>query len=316
MSKARVPQAPLSPAPPPAPGTDFVLMPALRELTGHLLWRAVARKRTVAAEVLPAGLDVHAYAALRALDSPGTPTGPRSPASRTQQQLARATGVSRTTMASVAAGLAAAGLVERVRNPTDRRSYTLVRTPSGTRAVSEWTVHLRRLGTGLAAALSVGEQTELSGLLHELVSDELPTDLLPELHHTLGFLVGRAHARMHRELLEGLTPWSLEPRHFGLLSILDAAGPITQAELSRYVGVSGPTVVQMVDDLQALGLVERRPAPEDRRLHLLHMLTGAQQLLPRAALVAHGVESSVLVGLTPRQRDRLRHLLARLITGA
>lgn len=307
-----VDQASLPPAPPPAPGTDFVLMPALRELTGHLLWRAVARKRTVAAEVLPAGLDVHAYAALRALDSPGTPDGP---ASRTQQQLARATGVSRTTMASVASLLAAGGLVERVRNPSDRRSYALVRTSSGTRAVTDWAADLRRLGAGLAAGLSTEEQTELSGLLHELVSDELPTDLLPELHHTLGFLVGRAHARMHRELLEALTPWSLEPRQFGLLSILDAAGPITQAELSRYIGVSGPTVVQMVDDLQALGLIERRRAPEDRRLHLLHMLMRAQELLPRAAVVAHEVEGSVLAGLAPQQRDRLRHLLARLVTG-
>ncbi len=286
--------------------TDFVLMPALEKLTGHLLWRAVARKRAVAAEVLPPGLDVHAYAALRALDGP---------ASRTQQQLARAIGVSRTTIASVAAALAGSGLVERVRNPADRRSYSLARTPAGAQAASEWAGHVQRLNHELGAGLSAEEQTELSVLLRELVVDELPVDLLPELHHALGFLVAHAHARMHRELLGALTGMSIEPRHFGLLSILEAAGPITQAELSRYIGVSGPTVVQMVDDLQALGLLERRRAPSDRRIHLLHMPSRARELLPEAAILARAVEDSVLADLSQAQRHRLRHLLVQLVTG-
>ena len=54
-------------------------------------------------------------------------------------------GVSGTTMTSVAETLQADGLVERIRNPADRRSYALTRTPAGRAAVRRWALDVRRL---------------------------------------------------------------------------------------------------------------------------------------------------------------------------
>src|SRR6478736_3165299 len=98
------------------------LLPALADAPGHLLWRAAARVNVELGATLPPGVDIHAYAALLTLAGGAT---------RSQQAIASMIDVSRTTMVRVAADLAEQGLVERARNPDDRRSYALSRTPDG-----------------------------------------------------------------------------------------------------------------------------------------------------------------------------------------
>ena len=53
-------------------GDSGELLPALADLPGHLFWRAHARVALALAEVLPAGVDIHAYAVLLALSGRGT----------------------------------------------------------------------------------------------------------------------------------------------------------------------------------------------------------------------------------------------------
>ena len=103
---------------------------------GHLLWRSAARVDAEIALLLPGRADLHAYAALLALaqDEP-----------LSQQSLANMCGVSGTTMTSVAESLQRDGLVERIRNPADRRSYALTRTTAGRAAVRRWEPDVRGL---------------------------------------------------------------------------------------------------------------------------------------------------------------------------
>ena len=115
------------------------LLPGLEDQPGHLMWRAAARVTVHLAEVLPEGVDIHAYAALLSLAG-GT--------ARTQQSIATTIDVSRTTMVKVAAELAEQGLVERVRNPDDRRSLQVWVTPKG------WMIR----HSALAAAHSLDDQ--------------------------------------------------------------------------------------------------------------------------------------------------------------
>ena len=61
-------------------GAEQVLLPALADLSGHVIWRAHARVTAAIEDVLPDNVDIHGYAALVALGD-GTP--------RSQQALAR-----------------------------------------------------------------------------------------------------------------------------------------------------------------------------------------------------------------------------------
>ncbi len=281
------------------------LLPELAALPGHLFWRASARVAASLATALPAGVDMPAYAALLALSGGVT---------RSQQALAETISVSGTTMVRVAADLAASGLVERVRNPEDRRSYALTRTQTGAEAARRWRRHAEALEASLTSGFSADERRELGDLLLLVAEHDLPEDAPEPLRASTGFLVTRIHARMHREFMVALAPVDLEPRHYGCLTALSTTGPVSQAELARHVGVSGASMVQIVDELEARGLVERRRLPSDRRTQVLHLRPAAPQVLAEGAVLAAAAAHDLLGTLSPTQHERLMTLLRRLVT--
>jgi MarR family transcriptional regulator, transcriptional regulator for hemolysin len=46
---------------------------------------------------------------------------------------------------------------------------------------------------------------------------------------------------------------------------------LRQCELAEEIGIEGPSLVRLIDLLQAEGLVERREDPTDRRAKMLHL---------------------------------------------
>ena len=281
------------------------LLPSLASLPGHLFWRAQARVAAALADVLPAGVDIHAYAALLALSGGVT---------RSQQSLAETISVSRTTMVKVAADLAAEGLVERVRNPDDRRSYALTRTPDGAAAARAWQRHADKLEESLTASFGARDREELHRLLLRVAEVGLAPDVPARLQQSIGFLVSRIHARMHREFVAALAPLDLMPAHYGALTALQSLGPVSQVRLARSLGVSGAHVVQIVDDLEQRGLLERRRQTSDRRNQHLHLREGVDDVLAQATELGQVVAEQRLRALSPRQRSRLLALLRRFVT--
>jgi len=281
------------------------LLPALAALPGHLFWRAHARVTVALADMLPPGVDIHAYAALLALSGGVT---------RSQQSLAQTISVSRTTMVKVAADLSAQGLVERVRNPDDRRSYALTRTPEGAAAARDWKQHADELEHAVTASLSRADREELRRLLVRVAEPDLAPDAPAPLRESVAFLVSRIHARLHRDFVAALAPLDLMPAHYGALTALQALGPVSQVRLARSLDVSGAHVVQIVDDLESRGLLERRRQTSDRRHQVLHLREGVDDVLAQATRLGEAVADELLQALSAGQRKRLIALLQRFVT--
>jgi DNA-binding MarR family transcriptional regulator len=135
---------------------------ALSERLGYLLGRAHLAHREVAERALgPVGLGVKEFGALSVL----VQEGPLS-----QQRLGERQGVDRTTMVAVVDGLERAKLVERRRDPSDRRAYSLHATPKGRRVRERAVKAAERAEDEFLAPLPLADRRRLKQLLRTLLS--------------------------------------------------------------------------------------------------------------------------------------------------
>lgn len=86
----------------------------------------------------------------------------------------------------------------------------------------------------------------------------------------------------------------------------------TQTMLAGKMDVEAITTGRMIDRLQKLGLVERRPDPADRRAWLLYVTPAADTLLDRLQRTAELVIEDVLSGFGAAEGEALLCLLTRL----
>jgi DNA-binding MarR family transcriptional regulator len=91
-------------------------------------------------------------------------------------------------------------------------------------------------------------------------------------------------ARWIERLLAGHDPPLTPPQYLALRAI--AHEPTSVSELARRAGVSGPAGTQLVNGLEAAGLVRRRAEPADRRrLRLVASPAGRRALRSADALL-------------------------------
>ncbi len=80
---------------------------------------------------------------------------------------------------------------------------------------------------------------------------------------------------------------------------------INQVTLAQQLELEPITLVRLLDRLQAAGLVERRPDPQDRRARALYLTPQARPLLDRVSILAGEVYDEALAGLSSPERERL-----------
>jgi DNA-binding MarR family transcriptional regulator len=131
---------------------------------------------------------------------------------------------------------------------------------------------------------------------------------------SVAFLVSRLGFEVGEQLTEGLAPLSIEPRHFGLLRALAFSEGQSQRAIGQALGIHPNRMVAIVDDLERLGLVRRRPHPTDRRAHALVLTASGKRVLQKAFQVAFGIENALCADLEPTERAELLTLLGKLRT--
>jgi DNA-binding MarR family transcriptional regulator len=89
---------------------------------------------------------------------------------------------------------------------------------------------------------------------------------------------------------------------------------MTQADLQHQLGVEGPGITRLVKQLEAEGLVTRRPDPSDNRYTRVALTPAARKLHARADLAkfAQTFGAQLMAGLTARERAELLRLLGKV----
>jgi DNA-binding MarR family transcriptional regulator len=109
----------------------------------------------------------------------------------------------------------------------------------------------------------------------------------------LGVLAARLLFAVQRELFATLAAegfGDLRYRHGAVLAHLDADG-VRATDLSRRSGQHKQVVGTMVDELTALGYVERRPDPSDRRAKLVCPTTRGLAQMAAARRIMAAIET-------------------------
>jgi DNA-binding MarR family transcriptional regulator len=92
-----------------------------------------------------------------------------------------------------------------------------------------------------------------------------------EWNPDLGVLASRLLFSLQEELFDELAAAGyddLHPRHGAVLAYLDEDG-VRATELARLSGRHKQIIGRLIDELEELGYVERRPDPQDRRAKLI-----------------------------------------------
>jgi DNA-binding MarR family transcriptional regulator len=127
-----------------------------------------------------------------------------------------------------------------------------------------------------------------------------------------GFLLSWNGQRIARNFAAALEPLGLRPPHFGVLTLIDANPGSAQRELVERSMIDASTMVAVIDELEARGLAERRPDPEDRRKRALYLTTRGKSMLERARAVAIETARQVFDPLTQQELKTLTKLLRKL----
>ncbi|HVC18732.1 MAG TPA: MarR family winged helix-turn-helix transcriptional regulator [Vicinamibacterales bacterium] len=136
--------------------------------------------------------------------------------------------------------------------------------------------------------------------------------LPPLLSERPAYLLWRIAFRSRELLDRALEPLGIRARTFGLLAFLAHVGPVSQQALGQYAGVDASTMVALIDDLEALGVAERRRDPRDRRAYLLQITQAGRRLLETAGRLTGDIEPELLTPLSPAEQRRLVTLLKKL----
>jgi MarR family transcriptional regulator, transcriptional regulator for hemolysin len=94
----------------------------------------------------------------------------------------------------------------------------------------------------------------------------------PTIQSGIGLLIARLARVWRREADQALADHGLSQATAMPLMVLSRRGKcVRQGVLADEMGIEGPSLVRLIDLLQAEGLVERREDPTDRRAKTLHL---------------------------------------------
>jgi DNA-binding MarR family transcriptional regulator len=137
-----------------------------------------------------------------------------------------------------------------------------------------------------------------------------------ELTRFPGYLMARLGQASSRRFAELLEPEGLHPRHFGVMNIVAAHPGISQQGLRDLTAIDPSSMVSVIDELEALGIAERRQHPTDRRARAIYLTPVGEQTLKRLRRLAGELQRDFFGGLSEAELLKLHELLRKLASSA
>jgi DNA-binding MarR family transcriptional regulator len=96
------------------------------------------------------------------------------------------------------------------------------------------------------------------------------------------------------------------------LAYTQESGPLMQADLAKHMGVGRAAMGSLVDSLESMGFVERRPKPGDRRVWLVAVTPSGGEVSRQVLKIDERLRGELRAGISRKERRELTQLLNRL----
>jgi DNA-binding MarR family transcriptional regulator len=133
----------------------------------------------------------------------------------------------------------------------------------------------------------------------------LPASLTHWPGYVLTFIAEHATERFERALARQ----KIRSKHATVLAMISAEGPMSQRALCRRLRIDKSPMVGLIDDLERLGLAERRRSDADRRVQDIHLTDRGRTTVERIFELADEENERTFGVLDDDQRAQLHGLL-------
>ena len=121
-----------------------------------------------------------------------------------------------------------------------------------------------------------------------------------------------AITRVLRDLTrDRLTPLGIDPVHIGVLALLTDGNSRSQRDLGRLLRTDRTTVVRLIDELEAMGFVERQTGA-DRRINSIQLTALGHDFAKEVDRAVQATQAEILASLTPSEQTRFVSMLQRV----
>ncbi len=144
-----------------------------------------------------------------------------------------------------------------------------------------------------------------------MIDEEIDREITGEfsdVREQFGFRIGRLARRWRSRVDEKMRPHGLTQARWVVMMHLRRGGDgFQQKALAKFVGIEGPTLVHILDNLEKQNLIERRQDKADRRVKTVHLTDEGWRMIEVIDDVAAEVRYEHLADISDRD---LTHCLA------
>ncbi|MCR6598735.1 MarR family transcriptional regulator [Bacillus halotolerans] len=131
-------------------------------------------------------------------------------------------------------------------------------------------------------------------------------------NQSYGFLLGKVLQRLESKFAEGLIPYEINARQYGVLLFIEGNPYSSQKDISENLQIDRTTMVGHIDHLEALGFVERTKNPNDRRSYSLKITEKGNDVLDSRWEFLTKTELEVLAPLNQQERQLFKDFLIKI----
>lgn len=144
-------------------------------------------------------------------------------------------------------------------------------------------------------------------------SKPLPPITMDAVYAAPGYLFRRMQQIAVSIFMEECKAFDLTPVQYAALIAIHTHPGIDATRLSAVIAFDRSTLGSVIERLQSKHFVERKPAPEDKRIKLLYLTKSGAAILREIIPAVERAQARMLAPLKPAERKALMELMTQLV---